>query len=547
MITVVTSFNEEGWKLYGRRFVETFIKHWPKKVRLLAYHHDFYPTPRPAASNVEYRDLVALSPDLLEFRKKFAFADGKQQGEYNYRLDAQKFCHKVFALLHARTKLHEDYALIKTLDGKHVFDQEMWMLWLDADTMTQRDFPLDALRRMLGDDLVHMGRTRINYSETSFLGFNMERDTVLAFLEDVHKLYVSGELFAYSEHHDGFVFERLINLHRGHGLVPYNLTPSVPDLDAFHRSPLAAYMTHFKGAKKHEGEGQQPFRVNPKSCVPNPTLLEHLDTNSKLFPQWLHHCRPHAGKALIASGGPGTLENIETIRSKQQDGYTIFCVKHSYPTLMKAGIVPFGMIALDPRPYDGISTHDIKRSELIPHPSADVIYLCASMIHPDVTRHLLSHKVRLIGWHAVNQAAESLVLKEGDFLVAGGTCAATRAISIAYILGFRTCELWGYDSCLYNKPTTNPLDELGRPKYLEVGVVGGGKYWTTGELVAQAQDLEELFKNCPADYDVKLFGRGLATDMYTKTLQDKETHKAKEDSFRQDFDTYIKDLKWTSS
>lgn len=244
---LVTSFHVKSWDTYTKRFMESFKQHWPKRVKLYAFYHDGeIPAHAPTASNIFYRRLN--HPEMLEFKEKHKDKDGGNP--YNYRLDAIKFCHKVFAL----TEMAEELRVNKS--------KQKWLFWLDADTVSKKKLPLKEINSWLNPeaDIVYLGRTAIDYCESSFLAFNMEQVPSHVFLEDFRGLYISGELFGYREWHDGFVFERLLRLHRAHGLNAHNLTPECKDLQAFNSSPLAEYLHHFKGPNK--GQPHAPVRYN---------------------------------------------------------------------------------------------------------------------------------------------------------------------------------------------------------------------------------------------------------------------------------------------
>ena len=104
------------------------------------------------------------------------------------------------------------------------------------------------------------------------------------------------------------------------------------------------------------------------------------------------------------------------------------------------------------------------------------------------------------------QIAKGTGIEEGETLVSGGTCAAMRTISIAHILGFRNFELFGFD-CSVPEVTDDMKKEvtLDKPKYFKVGV-GEQYFWTTGELLAMAQDCERTFNDPPMEMNLNLYG-----------------------------------------
>ena len=100
--TVVTSFSPLGYYSYGKRFIEQFARFWPKKVKLIIYLEA--PLPIKTTEQIEPRMFSKICPEIIEFKarhmnnaKANGFVDGKTK---NYRYDAIKFCHKVYALTH---------------------------------------------------------------------------------------------------------------------------------------------------------------------------------------------------------------------------------------------------------------------------------------------------------------------------------------------------------------------------------------------------------------------------------------------------------------
>ena len=92
-------------------------------------------------------------------------------------------------------------------------------------------------------------------------------------------------------------------------------------------------------------------------------------------------------------------------------------------------------------------------------------------------------------------------------MITGGTCAAMRSIGIMHTLGFRKFHLFGYD-CSMPEPPDEDKDqkmEDGKPKYLKVGVKDQ-EFWTTGELIAMAQDCEKLFSKEDVDMKINFHG-----------------------------------------
>jgi len=66
--------------------------------------------------------------------------------------------------------------------------------------------------------------------------------------------------------------------------------------------------------------------------------------------------------------------------------------------------------------------------------------------------------------------------------------------------------------------------EQTKPKYMQVEI-NGHKFWTTGELLAMAQDCEKLFDNMEMDMGINFHGEGtLASAVWEQSKRGQEKH-----------------------
>ncbi len=269
---------------------------------------------------------------------------------------------------------------------------------------------------------------------------------------------------------------------------------------------------------------QVPIHVTPKDCVPDQNIVGNVKKNLKLISNWIEKGRGHGDTALLVSGGDSTdWDHVKSL-SRKENTY-IVCVKHSYPQLLKHGIQPWGCVILDPRPLSGKSTHGIIRQTLFKKVDPKTIFFIASMTNPSVTRLLKKNTDRVWGWHAFSETLraeadkqqpikdnsmvvdQSLNIPSDTTFITGGTCAAMRAIGLMHTFGFRTFHLFGYD-CTIPEPAENrkkKKEKDGRPKFMNV-TLDDKKFWTTGELLAMAQDCEKLFQRDDIDMDLTVHG-----------------------------------------
>ena len=105
-----------------------------------------------------------------------------------------------------------------------------------------------------------------------------------------------------------------------------------------------------------------------------------------------------------------------------------------------------------------------------------------------------------------------------------------RALGIMHTMGFRYFDLFGYDSSMeeptpeMKKETTGADDEKPRPKYFQVGVKEKN-FWTTGELLAMAQDCEKIFNEDLMEMNLTYHGKNTLIAALWELSQEKNKHK----------------------
>ena len=280
-----------------------------------------------------------------------------------------------------------------------------------------------------------------------------------------------------------------------------------------------------------------PIIVQPIDCVPKEEILDNINENIDLIKDWdfVQNCDIHDEHIIVASAGPSLdFEELKAVQEK--NNAKIVCVKHSYPLLLEAGIQPWACVILDPRPINGTSTHGIVRTELFKEIDQTTKFFIASMTDPSVTKFIMDKTKNVYGWHAFSQAVADIVSgkveidyklkidKDNATFVSGGTCAAMRAIGMMHIFGFRNFHLFGFDCSvdgLTEEQKKEKLDDGVRPKYMPVEI-NDCHFWTTGELLAMAQDCEKLFDNPQVEMAVHFYGENtLVSEVYKLSRRSK--------------------------
>ena len=264
------------------------------------------------------------------------------------------------------------------------------------------------------------------------------------------------------------------------------------------------------------------IQVKPVDSVDKGEQLQHIADNAAAITSWIGSYQAHTKVALLVSAGPTLPSFIEDIRAKQAAGAVVFAVKHSLPVLKAAGIAPDWTVILDPRPVDGKSTHGIIRTDLFKDVTPEDKFLFATMTHPSVRTVLEEKGAQLFGWHAHTQA--TLAARPPAFdvgsIVMGGTCSATRIPMLAFVMGFRRFEFYGYD---FFYPENTDKDSI-KQSLMRVTLGADQKsYLTTGELVAAMQDLGQwnrwLVEN---RISVTFHGDGAGAAIWNQTVNNYE-------------------------
>ena len=250
--TVITTFNDAGYKQYGQRMIQTFLQTWPAEVSLVVYAENCEVT--ESAPNLEVRDLGTVDA-LTKFKQTWrdvprangdvstdpVRAKRKDSGK-GFKWDAVRFAHKVYAIFHCAKNIRTD-----------------WLIWMDADTVCHSPVALADLDRLCPSnyDLCYLGR-RGKYTECGLYAMNLQRPVIERFLWDFQRMYDDADhgIFTLVEWHDSFVFDAVRQNHAlnsldwsGH-LITGEGHPLI-------NSDWGAYLDHLKGARKDQGRSRR--------------------------------------------------------------------------------------------------------------------------------------------------------------------------------------------------------------------------------------------------------------------------------------------------
>lgn len=237
-IQVCTTFSHDGYRIYGKRFIESFLAH-DRDSELVAYHEHAQP-------DLKHPRLYWRSLEEDQDRANFLEANGSDPKKIGTPADFNgqsiRFCHKVFAITNA----------IARNDGD-------WTVWIDAD-VTVHAAP--KWPDLLKGDVCYLGRDpsqdknwiingvkRPICSETGFVGYRNTPE-VRKMSDDMRMMYMTGEIYTRpaTDWHDAKVFD----VCRERSTIPkdkqVNLTQGILGTHVWPKLPaLASWCQHNKG------------------------------------------------------------------------------------------------------------------------------------------------------------------------------------------------------------------------------------------------------------------------------------------------------------
>jgi hypothetical protein len=247
--SVVTTFHQAGYDLYGSRMIDTFLANWPSEVSLYAYaEHCAVDRKDPRLTVI---DLLETVPALGAFKDRWihdaratgrlalgpADRKGKQPG-IGFKWDAVRFSHKVYSVCDCARRTDADV-----------------LIWMDADTVCHSPLPFSTLESLipLQADVCFLGRQG-KYTECGLYALNLRSARTQDFLERFQWVYDHAEqgIFTMSEWHDSFVFDQVRKQFdlREHDWSSHLVQGEGHPLI---NSEWGAWLDHLKGKRKHQG------------------------------------------------------------------------------------------------------------------------------------------------------------------------------------------------------------------------------------------------------------------------------------------------------
>lgn len=240
-IDAVTCYSLNGFRETGSLLVNGFIQFWPQEARLTVYVDDPIPK-RELIRNPRVTYKILNQKDLMEFKERHrrnleANGLGKytKNGEKNYRYDAVRFSHKVFALFQFLEENETDL-----------------LIWLDGDSRTHSVIKVKDVLSWCPESKFagYLARPWL-YTETGFHIFNMSHPIAKDFLNTWKQYYLDDSIFKLSMWTDCHTYDAAKS--KFDDTLWHNLSPPIKNNHPFINGPLGQFMDHMKGPRKKKG------------------------------------------------------------------------------------------------------------------------------------------------------------------------------------------------------------------------------------------------------------------------------------------------------
>lgn len=189
---IVTTFSLDGYELYGKRMINTWLQYWPSNAELIIYTEDF--KIHEQDSRLKEIDIFKACPNLKQFKEKSEKIKVNCQKETNRIKKAIRWSHKVYVISHA-LNLNCDC-----------------FLFLDGDTYTTNKINDNLIKDLLQNHLIAVHFEQIKndlHFETGAIAFNLKHSQTQLLKDKLQSGYDNLEIYSLQKPWDGFWFSYL--------------------------------------------------------------------------------------------------------------------------------------------------------------------------------------------------------------------------------------------------------------------------------------------------------------------------------------------------
>lgn len=185
----------------------------------------------------------------------------------------------------------------------------------------------------------------------------------------------------------------------------------------------------------------------------------------------------HSRTLAIVGGGPSLKDYLVTLQLAKARGAEVWALNGAYPWLVERALTPNGFVMLDSRRENVV---------FINNPQPETVHYLASQVHPDCFEALAGFDVRKwTGWFWGIDDPNQIVIE-------GGATVGLKAICLAYILGYRKFQLYGFDSSYADGENHAYPQPMNAAESMTEVVLKGKRFTAAKWMVSQVREFHAL-------------------------------------------------------
>lgn len=243
-------------------------------------------------------------------------------------------------------------------------------------------------------------------------------------------------------------------------------------------------------------------------------IYSNIRENSRRPGKWVKLEDAHDGVAILCGSGPSIGDFVEEIREKQKLGGVVFAMNGAAKFLSDNGILADYQVIIDARP---------ETAQLV-GPAKE--HLFASQVHPDCFEKMPSARV----WHLqVGNIENEFPEYANDYCLIGGAASVgNTATCLAYAMGFRSLQIYGYDSSHRGSASHAFRQPMNDGDPCCVVNFNGREYLVSLTMKLQAEKFQETARALiSSGCKIEVHGDGLLQDMFNapaESLSEREKY-----------------------
>jgi len=208
---------------------------------------------------------------------------------------------------------------------------------------------------------------------------------------------------------------------------------------------------------------------------------------------WLDLYPEHEGHACIVGGGPSLPGTLDELKWRAGLGQTVWALNGAARFLYRNGVCPDFVVVSDAR---------AENVDFLAELNHGISVYLASQCHPDLFEAARDYGHHVTLWHTNSPGMDEILADEKDrpvHLIGGGSTVGLNTMVLAFARGFRKIHLYGFDSSYSDDQHHAYLQPGNDADRIVDALYGDRKFRTTGWMVQQVNEFQELVPGLVAD------------------------------------------------